>query len=533
MKDKKLQVALPLIFSGVLIVGMWLGYKMNKTGSSGGFFKAPQSSAVQEAVNLINEKYVDSVNVDTLQQLAIEKIISGLDPHSLYLPPVELAAANEDLAASFEGIGVEFNVFSDTINIVYVVPEGPSEKAGIVIGDKILSVNDTNTAGKKLTTKAIRDLIKGQRGTKAKLLLLRPTGKLETIYVTRGNIAVSPIEAAYMMDNITGYIKLGKFSENSYEDFMKNLELLKKQGLKKLIFDLRGNGGGYMNDAVEIVDEFLSGTRLIVYTQGEHNKKNEFRCKRPGIFEEGELVVMIDEHSASASEVVAGALQDWDRATIIGRRSFGKGLVQEQFQLSDGSAVRLTVARYYTPLGRSIQKPYSNGRRMYQEELFERYSNGELLHADSAKFMNGQVFTTPAGHKLFGGGGIMPDIFTPIDTTLLGNKINILLSSGSVNSFGYLYFAKNKTVLTRVKNINEFITYLQPRENELWNQFILQNTTDSISTQVSVNPQQRKEITQYLIAHIARYIWRNNGFYQTINLHDKDVQAAYTTVLKK
>jgi carboxyl-terminal processing protease len=381
MANKKLQVWLPLIFSGVLTGGMFLGYQLSKqSGSKKNFFSSNNRSSLQEALDLIKLKYVDSVHLDSLQGKAIQEIMTDLDPHSVYLPPVDLKQANEDLAGNFEGIGVEFNVFSDTVNVVYVIPNGPSDKAGMQIGDKILKANDSLLTGKKITTDDIKKYIRGQQDSKVVLQILR-NNKQQSITVTRGTIPVPSLDAAYMIDKTTGYLKLNKFSENTYEEFMQAMEVLKKQGLQNLIFDLQGNGGGFMNEAVDIADEFLDGDKLVVYTEGVNSPKREYRCKRPGIFETGKLVVLVDELSASASEVLAGALQDWCRAKIIGRRTFGKGLVQEQYPLGDGSALRLTVARYYTPLGRSIQRSYEKGKKVYMDELWQRYSNGELLVA--------------------------------------------------------------------------------------------------------------------------------------------------------
>ena len=444
MGNKKLQVWLPLIFALVLIVGMFFGFKMGNNGSSKGFLKTTKTTSLQEALELIRLKYVDKVNLDSIQSGAVKQMMSELDPHSVYFPPVELKEANEDLAGNFDGIGVEFNVFNDTVNIVYVIPGGPSDKAGLQIGDKLIKVNDSSLLLKDITTAKIKELIRGERGSTARIQILR-NDQLKTVNVVRGSIPVSAVDASYMIDKTTGYIKLNKFTENSYEEFMAALESLKKQGLQELIYDLRGNGGGYMNEAIDMADEFLDGDKLVVYTQGTNSKKREYRCKRPGLFEKGKLTILVDELSASASEVLAGALQDWDRAIIIGRRTFGKGLVQEQYDLSDGSAIRLTVARYYTPLDRSIQRPYDKGKKVYMDEIWERFSNGEALYADSNKINNGKTYVTPAGDTLYGGGGIMPDRFVPIDTATYPAGISRLFANGSVNSFVYTYYLKNKT----------------------------------------------------------------------------------------
>jgi carboxyl-terminal processing protease len=434
MGNKKLQVWLPLIFSLVLIVGMFFGFKMGNNGSSKGFLKTSRTTSLQEAIDLIRLKYVDKVSLDSIQSGAIKEMMNELDPHSVYFPPVELKEANEDLAGNFDGIGVQFSVFNDTVNVIYVITNGPSDKAGIQIGDKIIKVNDAPLTGKKFSTKEIIQAIRGSRGSKVVLGILRGTTQ-KLIEVTRGSIPVSAIDAAYMIDKTTGYIKLNKFTEKSYKEFMQSLERLQKEGLQNLVYDLRGNGGGFMNEAVDMADEFLEGDKLIVYTEGVNSKKREYRCKRGGLFEKGKLTILVDELSASASEVLCGALQDWDRATIIGRRTFGKGLVQEQYGLSDGSAIRLTVARYYTPLGRSIQRSYEKGKKVYMDDLWERFSDGELLSADSNKISNGQKFKTLAGRILYGGGGIMPDIFVPLDTSRYNRSVNRLLLDGQADNF--------------------------------------------------------------------------------------------------
>jgi carboxyl-terminal processing protease len=525
--NKKLQVWLPLIFSIVLIAGMFLGYKLgSQNGGNKGFFSSDSRSSLQEAIEFIRQKYVDSVNLDSLQGHAIREIMSELDPHSVYLPPEDLKAANEDLAGNFEGIGVEFNVFDDTVNVVYVIPNGPSDKAGLMIGDKIISVNDSSLTGKVFTADEIKKYIRGERSSKAVLKLLR-NGKLQTITVSRGNIPVSSVDAAYLVNKETGYIKLNKFTENTYEEFMQAMESLQKQGLQSLVLDLRGNGGGFMNEAVDIADEFLDGDKLIVYTQGVNDKKREYRCKRPGLFEKGRLVLLVDELSASASEVLAGALQDWCRATILGRRTFGKGLVQQQYPLSDGSALRLTVARYYTPLGRSIQRSYGKGKKVYLDELWNRYNSGEMLSADSVKIHNtGQRFTTGCGDTLFGGDGITPNVFVPLDTSR--QQFLRFLANSSFSSFIYNYYLRNKQQLEQYKNATDYTNGFN--SSVLWNS-LLEKTSDSFRLK-GIDAKEREILEQRLKALLARYKWRNNGFYQVLNSGDPVISKAIDVISK-
>ena len=349
MRNKKLQVWLPLVFSLVMITGMFFGFKLHQqTGSTGSFFKREKRSALQEALDLIQNRYVDSVRMDSLQDGAMEGIMDHLDPHSFYIPASDVSATNEDIIGNFQGIGVEFNIFKDTVHVLYVIPNGPSDKAGLQIGDRIIAVDDSTVVSKTLPSDAIKKMIRGEGGTKVKLTILR-NNTILYFYVTRGTIPLPSLDAAYMLDSITGYIKLNKFSETTYREFMGAMDSLQKCHMKNLVLDLRGNGGGLVSQATDIADEFLDGDKLIVYTEGTNTPKREYRAGKEGIFEKGKLSVLVDELTASASEILAGALQDWDRAQIVGRRSFGKGLVQEQYSLSDGSALRLTVARYYTP----------------------------------------------------------------------------------------------------------------------------------------------------------------------------------------
>jgi carboxyl-terminal processing protease len=475
-------------------------------------------------------KYVDSVQIDTLEGRAIQEMMNELDPHSVYLPPADLQEANEDLAGNFEGIGVEFNIFSDTVNVVYVIPSGPSEKAGLQIGDKILKVNDSLMTGRKFTVDEIKKLIRGTRGSKANLTVRRGN-ESRLITVTRGTIPVPSVDAVYLLDKSTGYIKLNRFTENSYEEFMKAMEDLKKQGINSLVLDLRGNGGGFMNEAVDIADEFLDGDKLIVYTEGVNNKKREYRCKRPGLFETGKLVLLVDELSASASEVLAGTLQDWCRATIIGRRTFGKGLVQEQYGLNDGSAIRLTVARYYTPLGRSIQRSYKNGRKVYMDDLWERFNNGELISFDSLKKNNnGKKYYNPCKDTLYGGDGISPNIFISLDTTLYHQQLNGLISGSSMNNFVYNYYLRNKVRVDRFTSSDDF-TKNFINTGEMWDEWVKAAAKDTL--QLNTISGRKKELLQIrLKALLARYKWRNTGFYQVLNSDDASVRKAMELVKK-
>ena len=453
--NKKLQIWLPVLLSITLITGMLLGYTMRDTMPGKNFFSLEKPHPLQEVLELIRNKYVDDVKLRDLSDTAIEAILEKLDPHSVFIPAEDLQSVNEDIAGNFFGIGVEFNVIDDTIQVINVVPKGPSEKAGIFSGDKFIKVNDSIVAGKKISSEMIRKLLRGDNNTKVTVVILRDW-KEKTLVINRGIIPVSSVDASYMIDSSTGYIRLNKFSQVTYHEFMKALELLKKQRLQKLILDLRGNGGGVLDEATAIADEFLDGDKLITYTEGKHFPKKEYRSKKEGLFEKGKLIVLCDEGTASASEILIGALQDWDRATIIGRRSFGKGLVQEQYDLSDGSALRLTIARYFTPIGRSIQRPYSNGGKAYYNEIENRFHEGELVTMDSLKNDSLHVFKTNKGKVLYGGGGITPDIFVALDTSKTSAVSSKLFLKGTIGTFAYIFFQQNREMFRQYKLPKEF-----------------------------------------------------------------------------
>lgn len=527
---KKLQVWLPLLFSIVLIVGMWIGSGLRKNiPFSRGLFDSARPSTVQEVMDLINLRYVDSTNADSLSDDAVQAMLGHLDPHSIYIPANRLAEVNEDLQGNFEGIGVEYFILSDTVYASNVLVDGPSFKAGIQTGDRFLKVGDSVVTGKEINGDKIRKLLRGPAGSKVNVLLLR-NGKQVSTTVTRGTIPLYSVDAAYMVDATTGYIHLNKFSGTTYEEFMAAMEDLQKKGLKKLMLDLRDNGGGILGEAIDMADEFLDDDKLIVYTQGSHSKKTEYRCKRPGLFETGELVVLVDENSASASEVLAGALQDWDRATIVGRRTFGKGLVQEQYQLNNGSALRLTVARYYTPLGRNIQKPYGNGRAAYREELEGRFQNGEMIHGDSGAVHTGQQYKTKKGKIVYGGGGITPDVFVPYDTTSLSKETFSLLSSPLFNRFIFTYFIQHKDYFNQFKTPADLAKDFNP-ENGAYASLVEFAAKNNINLQ-TIPARDKEELLKRLRTWMARQIWRMEGFYEVNNLYDNEVKKGQE-ILKK
>ncbi len=524
MRNKKLHVWLPLIFSLVMIAGMMFGFKLHQqTGSTDGFFKRDKRTSLQEALDLIKNRYVDSIGIDSLQDDAMQEMMNHLDPHSVYIPASNFTEANEDIVGNFEGIGVEFNIFQDTVHVLFVIPNGPSDKAGLQIGDKIIKVDDSSIVSKTLPSQDIRKMIRGKGGTTVKLTVLRGN-TIQYYNVVRGTIPLPSMDAAYMLNANTGYIKLNKFSETTYKEFMQAMENLQARGMQGLMLDLRGNGGGLMSQATNIADEFLDGDKLIVYTEGTNTPKREYRANKEGVFEKGKLTVLVDELSASASEVLAGALQDWDRATIIGRRTFGKGLVQEQYQLSDGSALRLTVARYFTPLGRSIQRPYDKGKKEYMAEIYHRYENGEMMTADSTHFNGNKAFKTKGGKTVYDGGGIMPDVFVPVDSSLFITNVTRLYLDGRFNNFVYQYYTRQLPKWEKYKNPSEFVANYK-NDEDAWNQLVTYAAKDSINLK-NIPAEDKKEIQDRIKAYLARFRWRTQGFYEVMNATDKMVQKA-------
>jgi carboxyl-terminal processing protease len=390
-------------------------------------------------------------------------------------------------------------------------------------GDKFLKVEDSVVAGNKIDGDRIRKLLRGDRGSKVDIVFLRGTEQ-KKVTVTRDAIPLYSLDASYMMGNGVGYIKLNKFSQQTYHEFMDALLELKKQGLQKLILDLRDNGGGILDEAVEIADEFLAGDKLITYTEGKHVAKKEYRCRREGQFEKGALVVLANEGTASASEVLIGALQDWDRATVIGRRSFGKGLVQEQFELSDNSALRLTIARYYTPVGRSIQRSYTNGEKAYYEEISNRFHDGETQSADSVKNDKSKVYKTPGGKTVYGGGGITPDYFVALDTSGFSISTAKLYAKNVPANFAYQFYLQNTTSLKNYKSPADFIkNFLFTEDN--WKSFTATAAKDSVNID-TVSVKEKSDIINRIKSSIARQVWRTEGMVEVLNTDDTTIKKA-------
>jgi len=528
MENKKLQIWLPVLFSIIMVLGMLIGYQIKERTAGNSFFSLSRKTSLQEVVDLIKGKYVDKVASDSINQLAVNELLTHLDPHSVLIPEKDLMETNEQLMGNFQGIGVEFQIFNDTVNVMGVIKDGPSEKVGIQVGDKFIRVSDTILlAGKKIQSDKIRQLLRGIVGTKVKISLLRD-GKIIEKIIERGVIPVPSIDVAYMITPTIGFLRINRFADRTFEEFMRSMEQLQKSGMKQLILDLRGNGGGLMKEATAIADEFLSDDKLIVYTEGDHIPRFDFRCKKEGCFETGKLVVLVDETSASASEVLSGALQDWDRATIIGRRTFGKGLVQQQFQLSDGSAVRLTVARYFSPLGRNIQKPYGKNKLEYDEELLTRFQHGTMQKADTV-IPKGKAYKTPAGHVVYGGGGITPDIFVPIDTTQISNALMKLYYRNTLNNFVYQYYLQNRAQFNAIKSASNLLKGFTPSNKELDAIRSFALTHDSLKLD-KFSVVEASQIQQRLQILMARQIWRVEGYFEVSNQFDLAVKKAISVV---
>ena len=520
---KKLNFWLPLLFAVVMILGMLIGFRLYPNTSTGGFFKTGKLSPVQQVLDIIQDKYVDTVRGDSLDEEAIQGILRHLDPHSYYIPAVDQVEMNEDLQGNFQGIGVEFQILSDTVNITNVLAGGPSDKAGLLVGDKIIRVNDSIVAGNGITVERIKKLLRGPGASLVNVTLFRNhhSGKFT---IQRGIIPLPALDASYMIDRETGYIRINKFSRTTFEEFLTAMDDLEKKGMKKLVLDIRGNGGGIVDEAVNMADEFLGNDHLIMYTEGRKSPRKEYHAQRPGSFESGKLILLVDEGTASASEILAGALQDWDRATIVGRRTFGKGLVQQPFELNDGSELRLTIARYYTPLGRSIQKPYNRGRDAYNEEVIDRYHNGEVIHGDTASTHAGPVFRTPGGRLVYGGGGITPDVFVAFDTALIPVDVRNLYLSGSLNNFIYEYYIRHQEELRKFPSPSAFYSGFK-KEKEFWDELRTYVVKDSISLD-KLNQADRKQVEIRVKALLARLIWRTQGYYYILNQNDPVLKKA-------
>ena len=520
MNMKKSNRFMPLIMAVCVIIGIMIGsfYANHFSGNRLNIINSG-SNRLSNLLHLIDDQYVDKVNIDSLVDVAIPQILADLDPHSVYISAKDVDAATDDLKGSFCGVGIEFVIRDDTIHVQNVIQNGPSEKAGLLAGDKIVAVDGKPFVGKIVTNEEAMHRLKGQKDTKVKIGVVRyGSKKVQTFTVTRGEIPTKSITATYMLDDKTGYIRIKNFGENTYQEMLIALAKLSQEGFKNLCIDLRDNSGGYLTAAINMANEFLPDKKLIVYTQGRKSPRQDFRSDGKGSYQHVPLVVLINEGSASAAEIFAGAMQDNDRATIIGRRSFGKGLVQQQIEFPDHSMIRLTIARYYTPSGRCIQKPYTLGDdKDYEQDLLNRYEHGEFFSQDSIKH-TGPAYHTGLGRTVYGGGGITPDIFVPEDTLGMTSYFKQASMSGLILQFAFTYTDDNRPKLNNFKEMMELADYLDK-----------QNMVDKFATYADKHGLQRRNLLirkshklleRYINSRVIYNMLNDQAWNQYINQDD-------------
>jgi carboxyl-terminal processing protease len=517
-----------LVLSGGIILGLFLG---NRFGSL--VPGKPAGGKLTEILRYVQRNYVDTISYDKLEVKAINGFLEKLDPHTVYITAEEFHEANDPLIGSFEGIGVQFRVEKDTVVVITPISGGPSEKVGIRAGDRIVKVDGKNIAGIKITTNDVMRKLKGPKGTEVVVSIFRRhTPGLVDYKITRDVIPTYSLDISYMVAPGTGYIRLNNFASTTHEETQQAIEKLKGMGMAKLILDLRGNGGGFLKAAIDVADEFLPKGKLIVYTQGMHRDREVANATAEGLFESGELVVLVDEGTASSAEIVAGAIQDHDRGTVIGRRTFGKGLVQEQKDFKDGSALRLTIARYYTPTGRCIQKPYKDGVEVYHEEFYNRMLNGELEHPDSIKFPDSLKYKTPGGKTVYGGGGIMPDIFVPLERDSNLVFYNLSINKGLVYQFAFDYTDRNRQQLSAYKNASDFNRSFIITD-AIYQDFIRFAESKGVKHKATGQVKSDFYTKTMLKAYVGRNVLDNDAFFPVLNTIDPAFLKAVETMGKK
>lgn len=526
-KNSKQAALMPIFFALALIIGVLIGTQLN-LGSGAGPFAGGRTDKLGKLLQIIQKDYVDPISTDSLQELAISTLLSELDPHSTYIPPADLQSVNEDMEGNFEGVGIEFNVTNDTITVVAVVSGGPSEKAGVLPGDRIVKIDGETVAGVKISNEGVIKKLRGQKGSEVKVSVSRKGSKgLVDFDIIRDRIPLYSVDASFMLTKDIGYIKISRFAATTFDEYEKAMQGLQKEGIQKLVLDLRGNPGGYLDQAIDLADEFLKDDELIVYTEGHNRKKQEYYATSAGNWENQPLVVLIDESSASASEIVSGALQDQDRAAIIGRRSFGKGLVQEQMEFKDGSAMRLTVARYYTPSGRSIQRTYSNGTQAYYEEMLERMEH--LGAEDTAQTIGDTVqYFTKNKRVVYGGGGIRPDVEVPADSADFQPVLIALFNTGAINRFAFEFSDQNREALKKTFPTYKSFANSAQATQKIRTEFdhFLKQAPETSSLKLSDSAVLRAK------AIVGRNLWGNDAYFYILSLNDKAIRAAESSLGK-
>lgn len=527
---KSLTILLPIIIAISVVSGIYIGIRYTPSSPIRSIFFQDESirgiDKINELLNYVEESYVDTINRDQLVEKSMNDILQSLDPHSYYIPAERFKTVAEDLEGNFDGIGVEFRLINDTVVVLRPLEGGPSKLAGILAGDRIVKVDTMDIAGRKLPSSKIMEMLKGPSRTEVKLLVYRSnTKELLNFNIIRGKIPLNSVEASYLIEPHVAYIKINRFARSTYQEFLVATDELLKHQVDKLILDLRGNPGGFLDAATKIADEFLGEKKLIVYTEGKARPKSSFFATDRGRLEHVKVVILINENSASASEILAGAIQDNDRGVIIGRRSFGKGLVQEQLNWPDGSAIRLTVAKYYTPTGRSIQKPYDGDLKEYNMEAYNRLETGELQEVDSSLFRDSLRYYTAKGKVVYGGGGIMPDIFVPIDTSGQSAYYSKLIYNGVFSDFTFLYVDRNRERLNQYPNMKTFVTKFVVGD-QILNQFKEYCKRQRISFTRHEFETSKELIVLRIKTDIAQLIWGNEGYYYVNNRYDPTIKKA-------
>lgn len=528
-QHKSLQVWIPLALAVLLVLGMVLGFNLHDTlrGKRDIQTVLDRKDRLEQIIDLIHEKYVDSANSNDLYRDAIDGILTHLDPHTIYIPADDVEGINEELGGSFYGIGVEFAIIHDTVFVTSVIKDGPAAYAGIVTGDGLIKIGDSIVAGKQISSDKLMGMLKGKRKTKVSVTLKNPeNNNLRTVTMARDIIPVYSVDAAIKVDNTTGYIKINKFTANTYEEFAQALKELKTTGIQQLIIDVRQNPGGYLDAAQKIADELLTGDKLIVYTQGVHSSRVDYKTGERNGFENGKVTILIDEMAASASEILAGAVQDWDRGVIVGRRSYGKGLVQEQYDMDDGAALRLTIAKYYTPSGRCIQRSYAKGKEAYADAFVHRFETGELTVADTSALADTTKYFTANKRVVYGGGGIKPDVFVPYDTAKLTPGVLNMLYSNEVHDLVWIYYMQHRKELLVYKDIVAFNNGF--KSDDFLNAFYKQQDPTFLKALLKVmhKKENREFFATHMKAQLAKILFRNNGYYTITTSTDDVVQRA-------